>query len=132
MPAIGAQPTCSTCPDLRLGLAEFVRLLRGGHVLVVDVRDRASYRRAHLPGALSIPLDALEREATLLRSSDVHIVTYCDDPTGEPSVQAAHVLRGLGVAQAQALEGGFARWVAEGHVVVTQPSVEWHFVRHTV
>ena len=32
----------------------------GGNVVFVDVRDRSSYDRSHIPGALSVPLSQLE------------------------------------------------------------------------
>jgi rhodanese-related sulfurtransferase len=108
------------CPE-RIGLAEFTRLLDSHDVVVIDVRDPAAYWQAHLPGALSIPADLIESSAPAFATSDASVVIYGDDPSGEASLRAASALRRRGVAQAQALTGGFQRWVASGRVVITQP-----------
>ena len=111
----------SACPE-RISLTEFAARLDEHDVIAIDVRDPGAYWQAHLPGALSIPLDLLESFAPALATSDVGVVTYGDDPSGEASLRAASVLRRHGVAQAQAFTGGIQRWVAEGRVVITQPT----------
>lgn len=108
------------CPE-RISLAEFTALVDSHDVVVIDVRDPGAYWQAHLPGALSIPVDLIESFAPALATSDVSVVIYGDDPSGEASLHAASALRRRGVAQAQAFTGGFQRWVSEGRVVVTQP-----------
>jgi len=105
----------------RISLAEFTALLDSHDIVVIDVRDPAAYWRAHLPGALSVPIDLLESSAPAFATSDVSVVIYGDDPSGEASLRAASALRRHGVAQAQVLTGGIQRWVAAGRVVVTQP-----------
>ena len=108
------------CPE-RIAMAEFASRLDSHDVVVIDVRDPAAYWQAHLPGALSVPLDLIGSFAPAFTASDVTIVTYGDDQTGEASLQAARLLRRRGVTQAQALTGGLRQWVAEGRVVIIQP-----------
>jgi rhodanese-related sulfurtransferase len=108
---------------LAMNVEEVRRLVRRGSVLLVDVRDWASYRHAHLPGAISVPLDKLPARAAILRSTGKIVVTYCNGPKGEKGMRAAAMLRQLGLAKAHALAGGFGGWVEEGHVVELKPSV---------
>jgi 3-mercaptopyruvate sulfurtransferase SseA len=61
----------------RVTLAEFKRLVDQDAVLVVDVRDPQSYAGGHIPGAILIPVQRLEKEAPTLRQSKKPIVTYC-------------------------------------------------------
>jgi 3-mercaptopyruvate sulfurtransferase SseA len=61
----------------RVTLAEFKKLFDARDVVVVDVRDEASFKAGHIPGALSIPLDQVTAKAEQLRSENKPIVTYC-------------------------------------------------------
>ncbi len=61
----------------RIPAAEFKKLLDEDAVMVIDVRDQVSYRAGHIPGAISIPLDALPQHADELKASKKPIVTYC-------------------------------------------------------
>lgn len=109
-------------PGLRVSLEEFDRLLRTGKVIVIDVREEEAYLQAHVPEAVSIPLDQLEASVTRLRAAGLRVVTYCASTTCERSARAAMMLRRLGVPEVQALDGGFPAWVASGRVVVVQPT----------
>ena len=44
--------------------------------VIVDVRSRAEYERAHIPDALSIPLAEIQTRFHEL-PRDVEIITYC-------------------------------------------------------
>jgi predicted sulfurtransferase len=61
----------------RIALADLKKAVDAGQVLVVDVRDAGSYAGGHLPGAISIPLDALQQKLAVLKGSKKPIVTYC-------------------------------------------------------
>jgi rhodanese-related sulfurtransferase len=109
-------------PDLRVSLVELDRLLQVGDVMVVDVREEGAYLAAHLPGAISVPLDDLEGCIARLRAAGRRVVTYCDSAACVRSARAASILRRLGVPEVQALDGGFPAWVDSGRVVVVQPT----------
>jgi rhodanese-related sulfurtransferase len=47
-----------------------------GDFVLLDVRDRASYAAAHIPGALSMPLDEIETLSGTLHG-EIEYVTYC-------------------------------------------------------
>lgn len=61
----------------RISLAEFKKLHDAGDVVVIDVRGADAYRRGHVPGALSVPLDTVAARATEWKTATRPIVTYC-------------------------------------------------------
>jgi rhodanese-related sulfurtransferase len=64
-------------PALRIEWPAFKKLYDARDVLVVDVRDRASFDAGHIPGAISVPLNDVERRADELKKSGKPIVVYC-------------------------------------------------------
>jgi rhodanese-related sulfurtransferase len=46
----------------------------------VDVLGEPYYRRSHLPGAISLPLEEIERAPEALPDKDADIVVYCTSP----------------------------------------------------
>ncbi len=82
------------------------------NVCVVDVRDPKSYAEGHIPGARSIPLDALTASLASL-PKDKTIVTYCGDITCGLSPRAALELAQKGF-RVQHLLGGIAEWTKKG------------------
>ncbi len=82
--SFGAVRTASATPRSdelagvpRISQADFKRELTAGNVLVLDVRDAASYESGHIPGAVSMPLDELGRHLEELKAEKRPIVTYC-------------------------------------------------------
>ena len=63
----------------RMDIAEFRKLHAAQKVLVVDVRDAASFANGHIPGAINVPLGQEEQAAHLrtLKAAKRPIVTYC-------------------------------------------------------
>lgn len=90
------------------------------NVCVVDVRGAAQFGAGHIPGARSIPLEAL---ASAFRSlpMDKMIVAYCEDLACGLSLQAALELAQVGF-QVQHLVGGFAEWCRRGFPVEAAPA----------
>lgn len=64
-------------PALRIPLDEFLRLNQRGGVTIVDVRGNDSFADGHIPGAISIPLAAIESSVEQLRKLAKPVVTYC-------------------------------------------------------
>ncbi len=58
---------------------ETVRGLMDDGAALVEVLARKEYQRAHLPGAIHIPLKELGPETTALFKKDAPIITYCFD-----------------------------------------------------
>jgi len=59
--------------------AELLRMIQEGVGMTIDVRPSLEYRAAHIPGAISMPVDQMEGRLGEL-PSDVDIVTYCRGP----------------------------------------------------
>lgn len=86
--------------------------MRDGSAVVIDVRPLEEFEAAHLPGALSVPLGALEaRLAKLPKRKE--IVAYCRGPYCVLAVEAVRRLRASG-RRARRLEDGVREWTARG------------------
>jgi len=90
---------------------ELAQLLRAGRVKAVDVRERAVFDRAHVPGATSIPGDEIEGRLAELYMLGAPPVLYCR--SGDRSKELLAKLAEQGVAAAF-LEGGVLAWEAVG------------------
>ncbi|MDQ6812027.1 MAG: rhodanese-like domain-containing protein [Actinomycetota bacterium] len=62
----------------RIELPELQRLIDAGAQLV-DVLPEAEYRDDHLPGAINIPLKALDADTTASLDRARAVVAYCHD-----------------------------------------------------
>jgi len=120
-PVPSGQTTQQAPTVIRISQQEFERLLHEGNVILVDVRDHRAYLQAHLPEAVSIPLDQLEASLPRLRAANARIVLYCG-ALGLKSGRAAELLRAHGFERVYCLDGGFDRWVDSGRVVIVPPT----------
>jgi rhodanese-related sulfurtransferase len=88
------------------------RLDAGDDLLILDVRPGDEFQAGHLPGAISVPLQELERRLDRL-PRDRRIVAYCRGPYCALAPEAVAVLRGHGF-DARRLEDGLPEWAAAG------------------
>ncbi|MEU3148005.1 MULTISPECIES: rhodanese-like domain-containing protein [unclassified Streptomyces] len=81
---------------------------------VIDVRTPGEYAGGHIPGALNIPLDQLDRALPDIRSAADRgeVLVVC--ASGARSENACRMLAENGVHTAT-LSGGTGAWAAEGH-----------------
>ncbi|MCS3731002.1 ArsR/SmtB family transcription factor [Bradyrhizobium betae] len=86
--------------------------LRDGLVTVLDVRPEDEFALGHLPGALNIPLAALERRLIEL-PADREIIAYCRGPYCVLSFEAVAALRARGYL-VRRLKDGYPEWKAAG------------------
>jgi len=77
IPLLAGQPDDISSPKLRIDWKEFHKLNTASGAVVVDVRGEADYEAGHIPGALSIPLDQVEKRAAELKKLNKPIVLYC-------------------------------------------------------
>lgn len=89
--------------------------LRTGEVILLDVRPQEEYRAGHLPGAISIPIDELDRRLNEL-PPDKMIVAYCRGPYCVYADDALALLaeRGWSIAR---LEEGVSEWQLAGYAI---------------
>jgi rhodanese-related sulfurtransferase len=100
----------------RATIAQLETLIKEGKVVVVDVRDQASYDAAHIPGARVIPSGEILNHLQEL-PRDKTIITYCSWPEEHTSAGAVVALKSKGIENAAALLGGFQLWQREGKPV---------------
>ncbi|KXK49367.1 MAG: rhodanese domain-containing protein [Chloroflexi bacterium OLB13] len=79
------------------------------HVLL-DVRTPAEFAEGHIPGAVNIPVDALQSRLSEV-PSDVPVVVYCR--SGNRSATASQILDRAGYETVYDL-GGIIAWSAQG------------------
>jgi rhodanese-related sulfurtransferase/predicted transcriptional regulator len=91
---------------------ELLRRVREGSVVVVDVRPPEEYRAAHIPGALSVPLDELEDRIRQLPARK-EVIAYCRGPYCLMAYHAVERLRARG-RRARRLVEGLPEWRAAG------------------
>jgi rhodanese-related sulfurtransferase/DNA-binding transcriptional ArsR family regulator len=96
---------------------ELLRRAREGSVVVIDVRPPEEYRAGHIEGALSVPLDRLERRIRELPARK-EVVAYCRGPYCLMAYQAVEKLRAKG-RRARRLVEGLPEWRAAGLPVET-------------
>ena len=96
---------------------ELLKRSRAGDVIVLDVRPEDEFALGHLPGAVNIPLRAIEARLSELDPSK-EIVAYCRGPYCVLSYEAIAALRARGF-KARRLEDGLPEWRAAGFPVIT-------------
>jgi ArsR family transcriptional regulator len=95
---------------------ELLKRSRAGTVTILDVRPADEFALGHLPGAVNIPLKALEARLSQLKRS-TEIIAYCRGPYCVMSYEAVAALRKRGFI-VRRLEDGFPEWKAAGLPVV--------------
>jgi len=90
---------------------ELQELLRRRQVVPVDTREAAAFRRAHLPSAVSIPLEELPNRLAELHMLPGAPVLYCR--SGDKTKELAERLAREGTPLAF-LEGGLLGWESVG------------------
>jgi rhodanese-related sulfurtransferase len=78
--------------------------------IVIDVRKPAEFGAAHIPGAINIPLDEIEKRLNEFRSDD-GVLIYCIN--GARTRQAEPLLFSNGIDNVYHLEGAFQGWIKE-------------------
>ncbi|MEV6208740.1 rhodanese-like domain-containing protein [Kitasatospora sp. NPDC051914] len=79
---------------------------------LVDVRAEGAHRKAHLPGAVSLPLAEITAERVAGLPSGL-LVVYCWGPACNGSTKGAMRLAALG-REVKEMIGGLEYWVREG------------------
>lgn len=91
---------------------DVLQRLRKGLVTVLDVRPEDEYAAGHLPGAINVPIERLEKFLSKI-SKRREVVAYCRGPYCLMSFEAVAKLRKRGF-KAKRLENGYPEWRAAG------------------
>jgi ArsR family transcriptional regulator len=95
--------------------ADLVERVRSGDIVLLDVRPEDEYASGHIPGAISIPVEELERRLSEL-STGSEIVAYCRGPYCILALRAVDILRSRG-RRARRLREGLPEWRSRGFEV---------------
>ncbi|MDA1476182.1 ArsR/SmtB family transcription factor [Bacillus changyiensis] len=79
-----------------------------GEVILLDVRPKEEYEKAHIPGAISIPIEELQDKLSSL-PTNCDVVAYCRGPYCLMSVKAVELLKMKGI-NAYRLESSGQDW----------------------
>jgi rhodanese-related sulfurtransferase len=89
--------------------ARRARELVAAGVKVVDVRTPAEFEAGHIPGALNIPFEQIERRAAEIGPPSTPVLLYCR--SGRRSGIAGEALRQVGFTKQYDLQA-YDRWIA--------------------
>jgi thioredoxin len=89
---------------------ELAEAMKEGAVVAVDTRDPGAFGRAHLPGAVNMPLEEIEGRLAELHMLPARPVVYCR--SGDKTKELADRLNEQGLPVAF-LEGGILAWESE-------------------
>lgn len=107
----------------QISRAELMQMTSSGEKFkLVDVLSSESYANEHLKGAISLPLNEIEKKAAKVLKKDDKIVVYCASFDCQASTKAAEKLLALGYKNVLDYKGGLADYKAanlplEGRVV---------------
>lgn len=100
-------------------MKELLRRARSGDVVILDTRPVSEYAAGHIAGAVSVPIDDLQRRLREL-PREREYVAYCRGPYCVYADRAVEILRAKGRRARRLLEG-FPEWKAAGLPVHTGP-----------
>ena len=100
--------------------AELLERARDGLITVLDVRPAEEYASGHVPGAVNIPLQDLEKWIEKLDKNQ-EIVAYCRGPHCVLAFDAVARLREKGI-KARRMEDGYPEWKTAGLPIEESPS----------
>lgn len=79
-----------------VSLSELKKRMEKGEVMLLDVRPKEEYEEAHIPGAVSLPIEEL-RERLASFPADCDVVAYCRGTYCLMSVEAVELLQARGI-----------------------------------
>jgi len=95
------------------------KMERGDDFTLVDARSSDSYREERIKGAISLPLEEVEKEAEGMLSKDGEIVVYCGGFSCPASGNEVRKLRDMGFKNVKHYAGGIKEWKEAGYPTET-------------
>ena len=91
-------------PDINQGIKDY-QATPGA--ILLDVRTTQEYEGGHIPGSKNIPLQAIDKIASVAENKDTVLYVYCQ--SGARSRQATSMLQGMGYTNVNNI-GGIAAY----------------------
>ncbi|HWC60605.1 MAG TPA: rhodanese-like domain-containing protein [Verrucomicrobiae bacterium] len=98
--------------------AELQRLAEDGSAEILDVRTPGEFTAAHIPGAVLLPLDALDAAAFLKARGDQSNTIYVICQSGGRARKAIEKFQRAGFEGCALVEGGMQGWMDAGLPVI--------------
>ena len=86
--------------NINQGIAEYKA---AANAVLVDVRTPQEYREGHIPGSKNVPLQAIDKIASIAENKDTALYVYCY--SGARSRQAAGMLQRMGYTKVNNIGG---------------------------
>ncbi|MFQ5794787.1 MAG: ArsR/SmtB family transcription factor [Candidatus Bipolaricaulia bacterium] len=99
-----------------LTLEELRERMEAGEVILLDVRPADEYEAGHIQGAISLPVEEIDRRWKELVGAE-EIVAYCRGPYCTLSDETIAKLKRYGITGVKRLANGFPQWAAAGYPV---------------
>lgn len=101
-----------------LNLAQTYEIFLKGQALFIDARNAEEYAELHIPGAVNLNRERLDKEGPRAVSgipADRELVVYCGMSSCEAALKAAEKLQELGHKRIMVFMGGFRAWDEAGY-----------------
>jgi len=104
----------------QISYEQFVRIRHSGDLyILLDVLPFKSFRRGHLEGSVSFPLETISEEnASIILYKDSKVITYSMSSECYASTASAIKLAEMGYSVLD-YKGGMKEWVEHGNILVT-------------
>lgn len=97
-----------------ISIKELKDAIKDKKVTVIDVNGKASYKKGHVPSAVSYSENADDLAAVLPENKDALIVAYCGGPSCSAYKRAADKAAELGYTNVKHLSAGISGWLQAG------------------
>ena len=87
-------------------------------MVIIDARDPEDYKKAHLPGAISLLNAEVEQKAGKIIQEDLPIIVYSNDENCPASGLVSKKLDGMGYGPVYDYNPSYADWIKRGYPVV--------------
>ncbi len=95
-----------------LSKKQLLQLIQNHSVVLIDARSENEYSLSHLPTAINIPFDQIGEHIERVDAlpSDKWLVTYCEGPPCDKSIEMATILFETGFERVAYYYAGFDDW----------------------
>jgi len=94
-------------------------------LVLIDSRSQQEYQEAHIQGAISLPLNTLEKDAAVLNlGKSSKLIFYCNGIKCGKSGKSALIARSLGYNDISIYADGIPVWEEKGYPLYTGPGYD--------
>ena len=88
-------------------------------MIIIDARDLEDYKKAHIPGALSLLNSEVEKKGQKLIQESLPVIVYSNDENCPASGLVSKKLDSMGYNPVYDYNPSYADWVKRGYPVVS-------------